>query len=149
MAKKNAKSMRRVCEVAAEWYAHEILKCIVTCRAVRTKWQSQDMFASDVIGKKESGKMVFLQATAGQNSAVSIRRKKLTEIPWANTDVVQVLQLVSTEDPANSRRKLFFFRVHKYRIVTHRSVRKWITSTEAIPIPREWFKSYKNNKPTN
>ena len=82
MPKKNAASRRGDCERACEWYCHEILNCVVSSRAVRTQWQKQDMFASDVIGKKDDGTMVFIQATAGQYSAVSTRRKKLEKIPW-------------------------------------------------------------------
>ena len=138
MPKKNAKSRRMDAERAAEHYVHS-LGCVCSCRAVRTKWQSQDMFASDVIGKKADGSMVFVQATAGQNSAVSARRKKLERIPWAADDTVQVAQLVQTEDPANSRRKLWFFRIHHYR---HNI--GWITLPDAVSVKKEWFRAYKN-----
>ena len=138
MPKKNAKKLRGDCERACEWYCHEILGCVVSCRAVRTQWQSQDMFASDVIGKKADGHCVYIQATAGQRSAVTARRRKLEKIPWRPSDIVQVVQLVQTENPANARRKLFFFRVHNY------SFGKWKTFEDAVPIPREWFKAFKN-----
>ena len=139
MPKKNAKSKRADAERAAEWYAHEISDCVVTCRAVRTQWQSQDLFASDVIGKRADGSMVFIQATAGQYSAVTARRRKLEKIPWQENDSVGVLQLIQTEDPANSRRKLWFFRVHKLFPSGN-----WETSHEAVPVPKQWFTAYKN-----
>ena len=36
MPKKNAKKLRGDCERACEHYVHEILGCVVSCRAVRT-----------------------------------------------------------------------------------------------------------------
>lgn len=145
MPKKNAAKLRGDCERACEWYVHEVLNCVVSCRAVRTQWQRQDMFASDVIGKKADGSCVYVQATAGQYSAVTARRRKLEKIPWCETDIVQVVQLVQTEDPANSRRKLFFFRVHEYGLAGYYP-REWKTHETAIPIPREWFKAFKNRE---
>lgn len=140
MPKKNAKTKRADAERAAEWVAHEIFHCVVTCRSVRTQWQRQDMFSSDVIGKKRNGSMVFIQATAGGNQAVSVRRKKLEKIPWQETDYVYVLQLIQTEDPANARKKLWFFRQYYY----HQYSNEWIQLTDAITVPKEWFKAYKN-----
>ncbi len=134
--KKNARTMRANAEKAAIWYCHKIHKCVVTRRAVRAQWQAVDMFGADVVGKKKDGSHVYVQATAGQASAVTARRRKLEKIPWHKTDVVELVQLVNTEDPANARRKLYFFRVHVY------DKKEWSTLDVAVPVPREWFKKY-------
>lgn len=133
---KNAKAMRSAAERAAVWYAHIVHGCIITRRAVRTQFQSVDMFAADIVGKHQDGSHVYLQVTAGQSSAVTARRRKLEKIPWHESDTVELLQLVQTENPANARRKLWFFRVHVYNEAG------WSTKEEALAIPKEWFKSY-------
>jgi hypothetical protein len=138
LPKKNAKSKRPEAERAAEWLAYVVYHCVITVRAVRTKWQRQDLFAADVMGKQSDGSYVFIQATAGSYSAVSVRRKKLERVPWLVSDIVLVAQLVQTEDPANSRRKLWFFRIHEF------VDNQWITLDDAIPVPKHWFTAYKN-----
>lgn len=157
MPKLNAKSKRGDAERAAEHYCHDQMKCVITRRAVRTKWQKQDFFGCDVIGKRADGVHVYVQVTAGQHSAVTARRRKLEDIPWHKTDIVHLLQLVQTEDPANARRKLWFFRLHMYvpdscfcedryplQDFLLGKKRVWKTEENAIPVPREWFKAYKN-----
>lgn len=144
MAKLNAKAKRGDAERAAEHYAVHIHNCVVTQRAVRTKWQSVDFFGADVSGKRIDGSHVYIQATAGQYSAVTARRRKLEKIPWHDTDTVELVQLIQTIDPANARRKLWFFRVHYYR--SFLADREWETMDEAVPIPREWFKAYKEQE---
>jgi len=146
MPKKNAKSKRPDAERAAVHYVMDFLGCIESCRAVRTQWQRQDLFGADVMGKFSDGSKVFVQATAGQNSAVTARRRKL-ETVWHITDLVQIAQLVQTEDPASGRRKLWFFRIHDYTVVTvDPCERAWITIDKAVPVPREWFKSWKGEQ---
>ena len=143
---KNPKSKRKDAERAAEWYVHEVLKCVESCRAVKAQWQREDLFGSDVIGIREDGTKCFVQATAGQHSAVTQRRRKL-ERNWHSTDTVQVIRLISTQDPANARRKLWFFRVHEYIGDDYDGPydkRYWTTQDKAIPVPRGWFKAYKN-----
>lgn len=141
--RKNPKSKRPESEKATEWYLHEVCECVQTCRAIRTKWQRQDLFASDVIGKRLDGMMVFAQATAGSNEAVRTRRRKLEDIPWSSFDIVLLLQLVHTENPANARSKLWFFRVHRLDTVNL----IWHVDEEAFPVPKTWFKSIKNCDP--
>ena len=143
---KNPKSKRGDAERAAEWYVHEVLKCVESCRSVKTQWQRQDMFGCDVIGIRKDGSLCFIQATAGQHSAVTARRRKL-ERNYRTCDTVQVIRLVSNQDPANARRKLWFFRVHEYIGDDYdgpHDRRHWETQDKAIPVPKEWFKSYKN-----
>lgn len=132
---KNARKKRAEAERAAQWVAHEIYGCVVSRRAVRTQWQSVDFFAADVVGKKADGTHIYIQATAGRHAAVTARRRKLEKIPWHKTDTVIILQLIQTIDPANARKKLWFFRVHRL------SCGVWNTYENAIPIPQKWFKS--------
>jgi len=136
-------SRRPQAERAAEWYAVERMGCVVTRRAVRVQYQSVDFFGSDIVGKTRDGAHVYIQVTAGGNSAVSARRRKLEAIPWHTTDRVQLLQLVQTHDPANGRRKLWFFRVHNFAL--KRNARVWTTESDAVPVPADWFSARSRN----
>jgi hypothetical protein len=152
--KKNSVVKRGECERASEWYAREIHNCCLVRRAIRTQFQSVDFFAADVVGKKKDGSHVYIQATAGQASAVSARRKKLEKIPWHFSDTVELAQLVQTQNPANARQTLWFFRVHEYHLISTPTptcedfiiTREWRTLPDAIPVPKEWFKAYKEEK---
>ena len=135
--------MRGLAEIATVHYAREIHGCIVTRRAVRTKWQAVDFFGSDIVGKKSDGSHIYIQTTAGQYAAVTARRRKLEKIPWHPTDTVELLQLIQTIDPANARKKLWFFRVHCYKRLGTLYLRQWHTEEKAVPVPREWFKAWK------
>lgn len=152
--RKIAKSRRPQAERAAEHWLHEIMECVKTRRAVRTQWQSVDFFAADVVGKTQSGVHVYAQATAGSHSAVTARRRKLEAIPWHPSDLVYVLQLVEQQDPANARRKAWWFRVHEYEqdlTSEHDAVydtgipRSWRTWDSATPVLKEWFKAWKDD----
>lgn len=141
------KSLRRFAEVASDHYCRERMDCVVTRRAIKTQFQSVDFFASDVVGKRADGSHVYVQVTAGQSTAVNVRKKKLENYPWHETDTVQLLQLVQTPDPANARRIKYFFRVYEYLLegegngsIGHG--RTWVQKEVAIDVPREWFKSY-------
>lgn len=138
---KNAKSLRSTAEKACEWYARVICGCVLTRRAIQTKFQSVDFFAADCVGKRPNGSHVYIQATAGQNEAVRVRRRKLDVVPWHDTDTVLLLQLTQTEDPANRRKKKYFFRVH---VRTLAGI--WIVEEDAHEIPREWFKAWKEQQ---
>lgn len=140
---KNAKSLRSAAERACEWYARDLLSCVITRRAVQTRFQSVDFFAADCVGKRSDGSHVYIQATAGQYEAVRTRRRKLEAVPWHESDTVLLLQLVQTEDPANARRKKYFFRVH--RLING----DWSVQEDAHEIPREWFKAWKGNDNAN
>lgn len=150
--KTNSKAKRGDGERAAEHYAVHIKSCVITRRAIRTQFQSVDFFASDVVGKMADGSHVYIQATAGQAAAVSTRRRKLEAIPWHPSDTVELVQLVQTPDPANARRTLWFFRVHRYYPVfdekqnRYALVRRWETLETAVPVPKEWFKKLKEEK---
>jgi len=137
---KVAKSRRPQAERAAEHYLYEICGCDPQqiCRAVRTKWQAVDYWGSDVWGRTKSGDCYYAQVTAGQVEAVRTRRRKLEKISWNEFDTVLLLQLVEQPNPANARRKDFYFRVHIY---WHRKTDKpWTVAVEACPVPAMWFK---------
>jgi hypothetical protein len=153
--KANSKAKRADCEKAAVHYCRENHKCVYTRRAIRTQFQSVDFFAADVVGKRKDGSHVYVQATAGQASAVSARRKKLEAIPWHYSDTVELVQLVQTENPANARQTLWFFRVHEYskqeiviegKAASFSCGRIWKVKEEAVSIPKEWFKAYKEQE---
>ena len=95
-----------------------------------------------MVGKKASGVHVYLQVTAGSYSAVSARKLKLEAVPWHVSDIVELLQLVQTEDPANARRTMWWFRVHRYEPL-HSGRREWALDKQAVEIPPEWFKRRK------
>ncbi len=140
---KNPKAKYKEAEVAAEWYAYEVLGCIRTVRAVRTKYQRQDMFASDVLGRKPDGTLVAIQVTAGQSQAVTARKRKLEKEIWHKTDTVLLLQLYWEQNPKNKRGKLWYFKVWEY-VYGHPNLtpdRHWFhTSDHAVP--KEWFNLY-------
>ena len=135
---KVAKSKRPEAERAAENYLFHICGCdpFQIIRAVRTQWQREDLWASDVMGRDVDGRCFYAQATAGQNEAVRARRRKLERISWNLYDTVMVLQLVESQDPANNRRKQWWFRVHRY---DHKQG-VWGVDSEAAPVPKEWFR---------
>lgn len=150
--KQNSKTKRVDAEKAGEHYCREKLGCIHTRRPVRTQFQSIDFFAADVVGKRQDGSHCYVQVTAGQAGRVRERRRKLEAYPWHVSDIVQLLQLVQTPDPADARRTKFFFRIHEYRLVQRSSMpqidsvleREWATKDVAIDIPKEWFKAWKS-----
>ncbi len=101
------------------------------------------MFSCDVLGKRKDGSLVALQVTAGQAPKVLERKKKLEKETWHTSDTVQILQLVQTDNPGGKgSRKLWFFRVFEYcyRESGHPD---WFPYREAVPIPKEWFKKWK------
>lgn len=138
---KNPKTKRAEAERASEWYAIHFHKCVVTRRATRSRFQKIDFFGCDTMGKKKDGTMVFIQVTAGNNTQVTKRRRKLEAIPWQDTDRVELLQLIQTINPANARRKKWYFRIHCYRRAAA-GYREWVTEVQAYSIPKLWFKSY-------
>jgi hypothetical protein len=146
--KLNSKTKRGDAERAGCHYVREIHCCVIHRRALKSQYQSVDFFASDVVGKRADGVHVYVQVTAGQASAVSTRRKKLEKIPWHPSDVVELVQLIQAPDPTNARKTQYFFRVHTF--AEHTSPdgwkRQWKTLETAIPVPREWFKCFREKE---
>jgi len=129
-------------ERAAEWYAIKVCKCVITRKAIRTQWQKVDFFNSDVVGKMKNGRHVYIQVTTGKDAAISIRRKKLTQIPWHSSDIVLLLQLKEYQDPENGRKKLWYFKLFYY----HGNPRQWKVKNELYPIKKIWFTKYTKEK---
>lgn len=128
-------------EIAAEHFARS-LGAVATVRAVRTQWQRQDLFGADVLGLTADGPtgegmLIAIQATAGQDSAVTARRRKLEVFPWPARALVLVAQLRSYPDPASRQRLSYAFRVHEW------DGRTWSVWGDAEPVPRSWFKATK------
>ncbi len=140
---KNPVGKRREAEVAAEHYIREVLGCIRTVRAVKTQWQRQDLFSSDVIGKRKDGTLVCIQVTTGDNKhgCVSTRKRKLEAEVWHRNDRVQLLQLIHEQE---GRFKKWYFKVWEYcypgiMLEEKDWIRKWYRNTTHA-VPKEWFK---------
>jgi len=147
MAKGIAKSRRPQAERAAEHWLREILGCVCTRRAVRTKWAAVDFFGADIVGKTETGAHCYVQVTAGKSQAVTARRRKLEAIPWHDWDTVILLQLIETKNPAHGRRKQWWFRVYEYETIddppSRPLARQWRLWESATAVPPRWFKAWK------
>ena len=125
-------------EKAAEHYLREVYLCEHTRRPVRTRFQKQDFFACDVVGKTADGNHIYAQVTTGDSSAVAARRRKIEAIPWHESDTVIILQMKS-EKIGNKRR--FWFRIHHYET----DLCGWNALLTGHEIPREWFKPFKDS----
>lgn len=133
----STKRDRQRAEIAAEHFARS-LGAVSTVRAVRTQWQRQDLFGADVLGLTKKGALIAIQATAGQDSAVTARRRKLEAFTWPRDSLVLVAQLRSWPDPANRRRLSYGFRVHEWGGTT------WDVWGDVEMVPRSWFKGGSN-----
>ena len=129
----STKASRLNAEKAAVWYAYKVYHAVVHTKAVRTQWQTVDLFGADVVAKDRQGRTMYLQATAGGSSAVTKRRRKLEAIPWGDEDMVQILQLISKHNPHDARRKRFYFRIHTL------TSDGWTVDKIPLPIPNTWF----------
>lgn len=130
------------CERAAEWFCVEYNECVLTRRVARTRFNKVDFFAADVVGKKADGSHVYVQATTGKAAAVSQRKKKLEAVPWHETDVVQLVQMVENPRTLKSRKKSFAFKIYEY-ILEDDGERRWNCFKDSeIFIPRYWFNAY-------
>ncbi len=140
--RKNPKGKRREAEVASEHYCREVMECVTTRRAIKTQWQKVDFFSCDIVGKRADGSHVYIQVTAGQTPKVLERKKKLEKEIWHTSDTVQILQLVQTDNPGKGARILWFFRVYEY-YPNFINPDGWTTQADAVPVPKEWFKKWK------
>ncbi len=138
-AKIIASSKRPQAERAAENAMLNVMGCVVTRRAIRTRFNKTDFFGADVIGIRQDGSKVFCQATCGGVEAVRQRRRKLEAIPWHRSDTVCILQLVERQAVVNARSKQWHFRVHEYDLES----RAWSVRPDAIEIERGWFKAFR------
>lgn len=129
-------------ELAAEHYAYEVLGCVRTVRAVATKFQRQDLFASDVLGRKPDGTLCAIQVTAGQASAVSARKRKLEREVWHSSDIVLLLQLYWEKGKGN--KKDWFFKVWEYTCDNLSDKRAWFHKSDHA-VSQSWFKLYRRS----
>lgn len=136
MSKLMSKQDRKYAELATEWMLIEVFGCKHTRRALRTKFAKVDFWASDVMGMNIQGEKFFVQATAGQDSAVSQRRTKLSKYSWHFTDRVMVAVLRKKKV---GRSNEYYFILHQFDPIGL----GWENSIKQIPVKREWFKAYK------
>ena len=136
-----AKTKRNEAERAAEWALIDQYYCTHTVRAIKSKFQRQDLFASDVIGKDKNGEMVFCQVTTGKKEAVRQRKKKMEAIQWQETDIILLFQM---DFEQKEKSKEWFFKVFEYILIGYGLSwkREW-TDRPTIHIEKEWFKAYK------
>ena len=127
-----SKQDRRFAEVAAQWLAVKVYGCTYIRKAIRSQFQSVDFFGSDIMGMREDGTKVFIQATAGQDSAISTRRKKLEKYTWHDTDTISLAALRKEKEGRSYR---YYYKIQFY-------VKGVWTVAENIEVPREWFKKY-------
>jgi len=132
-----SKQDRRYAEVAAQWLAVKEFECTYIRKAIRTKFQSVDFFGSDVMGINEYGHKVFIQATAGQDAAVTQRRRKLEKYPWHESDTVLVAILRKVKI---GRSYHYHFRISEYDDKT------WMYWSTNVEVPRHWFKKYQEQE---
>ena len=124
-------------ERAAEHYAIQAQDCVRTLRAMRTRFARQDLFASDVLGKRADGTLVAIQVTTGKASAVSDRKRRLEAVPWHENDVVLLLQM--QKEKLDGRSIRHFFRVLQYW-EGFDGERKWF-QLDDVEVPRTWFRA--------
>ena len=137
----NAKSKRKDAERAAVWMAYEMFNAVRHAKSIQTKWQRVDIFGADVASKDKDGRITYIQVTAGQDSAIRARKKKLEKIPWHFSERVILIQLKQRQEVVNARRKEWFFKVWEF-ICRSDGHRKWEFWPKPVSIPSKWFKSY-------
>lgn len=137
MSKQIAKSKRGDAERACEWWLATEFSCVYTIRALVSRYQRQDLFNCDVIGKDSSGEMFFAQVTTGNPDKVRARKRKLEKIPWQVTDLVFVLQMDFNQ---RGRTKYWYFKIWEY---LHNYNNAW-KRLEDFSIDKSWFKPRKN-----
>lgn len=138
MSKADPKSAER----AAEHFAVKVLGCVKTIKAVKAKFQWQDLFGSDVIGKDKKGYWKCIQVTTGKYSSVYQRRKKMEAYPWQFTDTVMLLQMIKFKD--DTKKLCYAFKIYDY---FHQEQKKtWSKGTRIVEFDKSWFKALKNSK---
>ena len=141
MSQKLAKVNRQNAERASEHFLYHVYHCEPSqiIRAVKTRYQRQDLWAADTAGRTKRSEVFYAQVTAGGSEALRQRRRKLEKICWRPDETVLVLQLVERPDPANARKKQFYFRIHRLDTVNN----MWTVDDRACFVPRAWFRKLK------
>ncbi len=136
MSHKTSRNRQRQVECAAEHFLRVELGCVNTVRAVKTRFQRQDLFACDVLGKRlGTGDLVGMQVTCGDSTAVRARRRKLEAVQWSSLDRVLLGEFRSEQQ---GRGKYHWFRMHELY-----STGAWRVWPEPVEVPKAWFKAFK------
>ena len=136
---KPSKADPKIAEWAAEHLARE-MGCVVTVRAMRTKFTRQDLFAADVIGKRKDGSLVAIQATCGDSANVAHRRRKMEAVPWSLTDTVLIAEMRKKHELGNRAHPLRrYFRLHQWR----HGHGDWKVLSDVVEIPKVWQRAWK------
>lgn len=102
---------------------------------MRTRFQRQDIFGADVVGRHSLG-VIYAQVTTGGSSAVSARKKKLKTINWFHEfEEVLMLQVLT--------KKVGRKNVSEFRIWELDPVQGWLEWDELVAIPSEWKKPFR------
>jgi len=128
-------------ERAGEWVLIKFYDCVITRKAMRTKFQKVDFWGADCVGKRIDGSHVYVQVTTGHTEAARTRRRKLDAIPWHESDKVMLFQLDWHKNPENARKIDWYFRIHER---DHDG--NWTVNNNWIYIPPLWFTAYKPEK---
>ena len=128
------KSKRSEAERAIRWWLIEA-GCTHLQPAVRTQWNSTDLFGADCIGRTEEGVIYYIQVTAGGNDKVRQRKRKMDAIKWNPFEHAAVFQLVEMEK--EGRKQRYGFREWWY-MRDH-----WDKKEPDAPIPDHWWKAPK------
>jgi hypothetical protein len=132
---KTSRNRQRQVECAAEHFLRSAFDCINTVRAVKTRFQRQDLFAADCLGKRRmGGLLVALQVTCGKSANVAQRRRKMEAVQWHPWDTVLLGEFRSER---SGRGKRHWFRMHQ---LTGGEWSVWGTEVE---VPKEWFRAWK------
>ena len=127
----------REAEVAGEHLLRAHFACVLTRRAIRTKFAAIDFFACDVMGRRADGSMIWLQVTTAKGTGtVAVKRRKLEAIPWNAFERV-LLGVFHTD--RTTRPHLLTVRVHELR--HQEPERDWSILLEDQPFPRAWLKT--------
>lgn len=136
---KTSRSRQREAECAAEHFLRVHLGCVNTVRAMKSRFQRQDLWACDCIGRvKGCGRVIGIQVTCGDHRNVGHRRRKLERVEWSENDRV-LLGEFRTE---RGKRFRYWFRMHEYRNG------EWSVWPHEVHVPREWFRAWKDITPT-
>lgn len=130
MSHKTSRNRQRQVECAGEHFLRERMNCVNTVRAVKTRFQRQDLFACDVLGKTERGYLVGLQVTCGDHRNVGHRRRKLEGVSWSANDTVLIGEF-------RSEGRQRWFRMHEL------DGGEWRVWEIPVDVPRTWFKAWK------
>lgn len=135
MSHKTSRNRQRQIECAAEHFLRVNLACVNTVRAMKTRFQRQDLWGCDCIGRvRGCGKIVGIQVTCGDHRNVGHRRRKLEQVEWSENDRVLLGEFRTERKGRGSRH---WFRMHEYKSG------EWHVWNYGVDVPKEWFRAWK------